>query len=193
MVSNLWKLEIGNWKFRWNAHQWRRYSIWKGFHPFFPWVVPTGPRDSLKLAKPHENTVSSGKRGLPFQNWSSTSSGKNSVEGTKNCVLHLHSNPLVPFSELGILDRKSCSIYRHSPPGVNIGMCHPQRVWFLGLFGLKTGIHFAYFGLESGMLFKRSTRAYEPTVIVQFQMNKNEIEIWELEIHLKHYFVCDLI
>ena len=91
---------------------------------------------------------------------------KNSVEGTKNCVLHLHSNPLVPFSELGIPDRKSCSIYRHSPPGVNIGMCHPQRVWFLGLFGLKTGIHFAYFGLESGMLFERRTRAYEPTFIV---------------------------
>ena len=166
LVNGKQPLEIGNWKFRWNAHRWRRYSIWKGFHPFFPWVVPTGPRDSLKLAKPHENTVSSGKRGLPFQNWSSTSSGKNSVEGTKNCVLHLHSNPLVPFSELGIPDRKSCSIYRHSPPGVNIGMCHPQRVWFLGLFGLKTGIHFAYFGLESGMLFKRSTRAYEPTVIV---------------------------
>ena len=30
----------------------------------------------------------------------------------------------------------------------------PQRVWFLGLFGLKTGIHFAHFGLESGMVFE---------------------------------------
>ena len=26
----------------------------------------------------------------------------------------------------------------------------PQRVWFVGLFSLKTGIHFAHFGLESG-------------------------------------------
>ena len=30
----------------------------------------------------------------------------------------------------------------------------PQRVWFLGLFGLKTGIHFVHFGLESGMVFE---------------------------------------
>ena len=28
-----------------------------------------------------------------------------------------------------------------------------QRQWFLGLFGLKTGIHFAHFGLESAMVF----------------------------------------
>ena len=147
MVSNLWKLEIGNF----------------GEMPINEEGIPFERGSILSFLEwyrqPHENTVSSGNRGLPFQNWSSTSSGKNSVEGTKNCVLHLHSNPLVPFSELGIPDRKSCSIYRHSPPGVNIGMCQPQRVWFLGLFGLKTGIHFAYFGLESGMLFKRSTRA----------------------------------
>ena len=26
-----------------------------------------------------------------------------------------------------------------------------QRVWFLGLLGLKTGLHFARFGLESGL------------------------------------------
>ena len=37
----------------------------------------------------------------------------------------------------------------------------PQRVWFLGLFGLKTGIHFAHFGLESGMVFEGTTGAYE--------------------------------
>ena len=29
-----------------------------------------------------------------------------------------------------------------------------QRIWFLGLFGLKTGIHFAHFGLKSGMVFE---------------------------------------
>ena len=33
----------------------------------------------------------------------------------------------------------------------------PQRVWFLVLFGLKTGIHFAHFGLESGMVFEGTT------------------------------------
>ena len=33
------------------------------------------------------------------------------------------------------------------------------RIW--GLFGLKTGIHFAYFGLESGVVFERAMGAYE--------------------------------
>ena len=37
----------------------------------------------------------------------------------------------------------------------------PQRVGFLGLFGLKTGIHFVYFGLESGMVFEGTTVVYE--------------------------------
>ena len=35
-------------------------------------------------------------------------------------------------------------LYRHVPP---------HRVGFLRRFGLKTGIHFAHFGLESGMVF----------------------------------------
>ena len=33
----------------------------------------------------------------------------------------------------------------------------PQRVWFVGLLSLKTGIHFAHVGLESGMVFEGST------------------------------------
>ena len=33
-----------------------------------------------------------------------------------------------------------------------IGMCHAQRVGFLGRFGLKTGIQFAHFGLESDIV-----------------------------------------
>ena len=33
----------------------------------------------------------------------------------------------------------------------------PQRVWFLRRFGLKTGIDFAHFGLEPGMVFKGTT------------------------------------
>ena len=37
----------------------------------------------------------------------------------------------------------------------------PQRVCFLGLFGLKTGIHFAYFGLKSSTVFEGTTEAYE--------------------------------
>ena len=37
----------------------------------------------------------------------------------------------------------------------------PQRVWFLRRFSLKTGIHFAHFGLELGMVFEGTTGAYE--------------------------------
>ena len=37
----------------------------------------------------------------------------------------------------------------------------PQRVWFLVPFGLKTGINFAHFGLESGMVFEGTMGVYE--------------------------------
>ena len=37
----------------------------------------------------------------------------------------------------------------------------PQRVGFLGRFGLKTGTHFAPFGLEWGVVFKGTTGVYE--------------------------------
>ena len=34
------------------------------------------------------------------------------------------------------------------------GYVQPQRVWFSSRFGLKTGIDFAHFGLESGMVYE---------------------------------------
>ena len=37
----------------------------------------------------------------------------------------------------------------------------PHRVGFLRRFGLKTGIHFAHFGLQSGMGFEGTTGVYE--------------------------------
>ena len=37
----------------------------------------------------------------------------------------------------------------------------PHREGFLRRFGLKTGINFAHFGLESGMVFEVTTRVYE--------------------------------
>ena len=37
----------------------------------------------------------------------------------------------------------------------------PHRVGVLRRFGLKTGIHFAHFDLESGMVFEGATRVYE--------------------------------
>ena len=37
----------------------------------------------------------------------------------------------------------------------------PHRVGFLHRFGLKTGIHFAHFGLESSVVFEGTAAAYE--------------------------------
>ena len=37
----------------------------------------------------------------------------------------------------------------------------PQRVRFLHRFGLKTGVDFAHFCLESGMVFEGATVVYE--------------------------------
>ena len=34
----------------------------------------------------------------------------------------------------------------------------PHRVGFLGRFGLKTGIHFVHFGVESGWVFEGTTK-----------------------------------
>ena len=49
--------------------------------------------------------------------------------------------------------------------------CFPGDTWYGGIrqmwgsngsnFGLKTGIHFDHFCLESGMVFERTTRVYE--------------------------------
>ena len=37
----------------------------------------------------------------------------------------------------------------------------PHRAAFLPRFGVKTGIHFAHFGLEPGMVFDGTTGVYE--------------------------------
>ena len=50
----------------------------------------------------------------------------------------------------------------------------PHRVGFLRPFGLKTGVHFAHFGLESGMVFEGTIGVYEPCLSFQFQMSEKE-------------------
>ena len=39
-------------------------------------------------------------------------------------------------------------------------------VWFSRRFGVKTGIDFAHFGLELGMVFEETTEVYERMGIV---------------------------
>ena len=41
----------------------------------------------------------------------------------------------------------------------------PHRVGFLRRFGLKTGIHFAHFGLESGMVFEGTTECMNVFIV----------------------------
>ena len=55
----------------------------------------------------------------------------------------------------------------------------PHQVEFLRCFGPKKGIHFADFGLESGMVFEGTTGVYEGIYhkLLQFQMTKKEREI----------------
>ena len=51
-------------------------------------------------------------------------------------------------------------LYRYVPP---------QRVWFLSRFGLKTGIDFDHYGLESGMVFDGTTGAYKRICLFNFK------------------------
>ena len=66
----------------------------------------------------------------------------------------------------------------------------PQRVWFLRRFDQKTGIDFAHFGLESGVVFKGTTGVYECIYSFNSKMRKKEREICEFEIDLKEIFFC---
>ena len=70
---------------------------------------------------------------------------------------------------------------------------YAYRVGFLRRFGLKTGINFAHFGLESGMVVEE-LRQRMKVFIVSLQMSKKDgREICEFEMDLKNFFVCALI
>ena len=67
-----------------------------------------------------------------------------------------------------------------------VGMYRPKGYGFWAFLGLKTGnIHFAHFGLESGVVFEGTAGVYERLLPFQFQMNKNEMEMCEFEIRLR--------
>ena len=48
-------------------------------------------------------------------------------------------------------------------------MCRPKQAWFLRRFGVKTGIDFAHFGLESGMILEGTTGVVWMYLSFQFQ------------------------
>ena len=68
-----------------------------------------------------------------------------------------------------------------------------QRVGFLRRFGQKTGIDFAYFGLESGMVFKETTGVYERIYYFNSKwVRKREICEFEM-VFSQIFFIAVLI
>ena len=66
----------------------------------------------------------------------------------------------------------------------------PHPVGFLCRFCLKTGIQFTHFGLESGMVFERTTGLYEGN----YRFNSKRVrKICEFDMDVKNFFVCALI
>ena len=67
-------------------------------------------------------------------------------------------------------------------------MCRPYRVGFLHRFGPKTGIDFADFGPESGMVSEGATGVYERIYRCNSKWVREEREICESETDLKIFF-----
>ena len=71
-----------------------------------------------------------------------------------------------------------------------------HRVGFLRRFGLKTGIHFAHFGLESGMVLEGTTGLYERLYRFNSRRVRKKENVKNMRIRngLKNFeFVCALI
>ena len=68
----------------------------------------------------------------------------------------------------------------------------PHRVGFLGRFGLKTGIHFAHFGLELGMVFEGTTECIN-VFIISIPNEKERKRNMRIRNDLNKFCVCALI
>ena len=67
-----------------------------------------------------------------------------------HCSRHFHVAIFFLYRKINV--KGTFHVIRYVPP---------QSVWLLGLFGLKTAIHFAYFCLESGIVFEGTTGMHE--------------------------------
>ena len=69
----------------------------------------------------------------------------------------------------------------------------PYRVGFLRRFGLKTSIHFAHFGLESGMVFE-GTHQECMNVFTVLIPNEYERKVnMRIRNEFEEFFICALI
>ena len=76
-----------------------------------------------------------------------------------------------------------CKLYRY---------VLPHRVGSLRPFGLKTGIHFAQFGLESGMVFEGTTGVYERIYRFNSKWVRKRENMW-FRNGFEEFFVWPLI
>ena len=63
----------------------------------------------------------------------------------------------------------------------------PHRGRFLRRFDLKTGIHFAHFGLESGMVFEETTECMN-VFIVSIPMSKERKRNMQIRNEFEYFF-----
>ena len=105
--------------------------------------LPTCPNVFFNYRSLHCLVINPSNQFFPFQSVSSHGHMKH-LEGTQ-----ARGQNFLRYLDFLPGDVSSWKPYRYVPP---------QRVWFLGFFGLlKTDIHFAHFGLGSGMVFERIT------------------------------------
>ena len=72
-------------------------------------------------------------------------------------------------------------------------VCAAPKGTVVGPFGLKMGIDFAHllYGIRYG--FQGNYGSVCMYLLFQFQMNENQIEICKFEMHVKKFFVSNLI
>ena len=75
--------------------------------------------------------------------------------------IYIRSENASGFGEVGGTPLPKISRNTPQPPGLTPRRGGGGGGGFLHLFSLKMSIYFAYFGLESGMVFERTTGVYE--------------------------------
>ena len=78
-------------------------------------------------------------------------------------------------------------------PYISYRYVPPHWEGFLHRFGLKTGIHFAHFALESGMVFEGTTGLYEHLHCFNSKWARKKEKYCKFEMDLKNFLVCALI
>ena len=66
----------------------------------------------------------------------------------------------------------------------------PEKEWFLRRFGRRTGVNFAHFGLESGMVFEGITGVYERVCRFNSKSVRKKDRYANSKWHLRNLFCC---